>query len=224
MTAQTALTTQYQGLAKMLLDIEVIKFGAFRLKLHEANPTAPLSPIYIDFRVIRSFPDARTLVVGMYHQELAKIQNSARILNARDLPFDVLADVPTAATPFVAILAHELQVPMVTPRRGEKTHGSGAAIDGAFLPGQRALVIDDLVTKAGSKLKAIETLENGGLVVSDVLVILDREQGGKEELEARGYNLHSIFNLSTLLTWYAGGGLISEEKYDEAMAYLTANS
>ena len=85
------------------------------------------------------------------------------------------------------------------------------------------MLIDDLITKAESKLDAIAVLERNGLVVRDVLVILDREQGGREELRRRGYNLHSIFRLSELLDFYLQGGKIDQQKHDEVTEYLREN-
>lgn len=159
------MTHGQRVLADHLFRIGGIKFGAFRLKLHEKNPEAPLSPIYVDLWVLRSNPDAMDVAVCVFQEMI------------QSLEFDLLADVPTAATPIVAILMYKTRVPMVTPRE-LKTHGAGANIDGAFRPGQVAVVIDDLVTKADSKLNAINVLEAGGLKVRDVVVLVDREQGG----------------------------------------------
>ena len=148
------MTPQQQELARNLFKIGAIKFGAFKLARHEKEPNAPLSPVYIDLRVVRSSPPTRYQVVLEYE----------RIIDL--LAFDVLADVPTAATPFVAILAHRLEIPMVTPRE-LKTHGSGTSIDGTYEPGEVALLIDDLITGADSKMRAIRILEAEHLVVRD---------------------------------------------------------
>ncbi|OHA64964.1 MAG: hypothetical protein A2672_02285, partial [Candidatus Wildermuthbacteria bacterium RIFCSPHIGHO2_01_FULL_49_22b] len=185
-----------------------VKFGAFRLNLHETNPDASLSPVYIDMRVIRSHPEERRIVADEYEKLI------------RNIPFDVLADVPTAVTPFVAMLADRLGVPMVTPRGNEKTHGSGATIDGAFQPGQRALVIDDLITSADSKLEAIRTLEAGGLVVTDVVVLIDRQQGGVERLQEAGYKVHVKYLISKLLHYYMETGRLEQEKGQQVFKYL----
>jgi uridine monophosphate synthetase len=185
-----------------------VKFGAFRLKLHETNPDAPLSPFYLDMRVIRSHPEERRIVVDEYEKLI------------QGIPFDVLADVPTAATPLVAILADRLDASMVTPRTDTKTHGSGAAIDGAFEPGQRALVIDHLITGADSKLEAIRCLEAGGLVVTDVVVLVDRQQGGVKRLQEAGYKVHVKYPISELLRYYMEAELLEKTKGEEVFQYL----
>lgn len=204
-------------LAHRLLETEAIRRKhqspegkGFRLKLHEKHPDAPLSPIYIDLRRLRSFPDAREWVT--------------RVLRGlcQGLTFDVLADVPTAATPFVVLLAHEMRIPMITPRE-PKTHGAGGSIDGHAVSGQTALLIDDLITSAGSKFEAIRTLEAHGLRVHDVVVLIDREQGGTTVLQQAGYSLHAVFTLRALLEFYLENSQMGRGEYDEVMTYLGTN-
>lgn len=195
-------------LALELYDIGAIKFGSFRLKLHEKNPDAPLSPIYIDLRILRSFPDLMKLVVDIY---LELIQ---------DLRFDLVADVPTAATPIVALISNALQIPMISPRIDQKAYGTHNSIDGVYRAGQIALVIDDLITKADSKLNAIKNLEENGLRVVDVVVLVDREQGGNRELSDRGYSCKSAYKITELLKIYLDEGKIDEVLYKRAIDYI----
>lgn len=195
-------------LALGLFGIGAIKFGNFRLKLHEENPAAPLSPIYIDLRILRSFPDVMDSAVEVY-KELSS-----------GLKFDLYADVPTAATPLVALLSHETRVPMISPRKSEKKHGIKRQIDGVFHPGQIALLVDDLITRADSKQEAVSVLEENGLKVHDVVVLIDREQGGAQELIKRGYGFHSAFNLKELLKFYLDIGKISQNEHERTVAYL----
>lgn len=202
------LTETRKKLAAELFEIGGIRFGAFRLKLHEKNPDAPLSPIYVDLRIVRSFPAAMRSTVEAY-RELTQ-----------GLKFDVYADIPTAATPIVAVLSHLTGVPMITPRRDDKKYGMKRPIDGAFREGQTALLIDDLITKADSKLETIEVLQENGLTVKDVLVLIDREQGGPEELAKRGYACHAGFKLSELLQYYLEAGKIDKDLYQRTVDYL----
>lgn len=200
-----------ERLAAALADAGAIQFGAFRLKLHEERPDAPLSPLYVNLRVLRSHPDQMDVAVATYRELI------------QGLSFDVLADIPMAATPFVAILSHLTRIPMITPR-GEKTHGSGAAIDGAYTPGQTAVLIDDLVTKADSKLEAARALEAQGLRVTDIVVLVNREEGGPEQLAAAGYTLHAAMTLTDLLAIYRRTGVIDEAKFAEIEAYRRASA
>jgi uridine monophosphate synthetase len=202
------LTDTQRALAVALLDIGAVRFGAFKLKLHEKSPTAPLSPIYIDLRVIRSFPRAMDVAA-----------EALRELTS-DTVFDCYADVPTAATPIVAVLSYKTGRPMISPRLDKKTHGTGATIDGAFKAGQVALLIDDLITKAESKLEAISSLEANGLLVRDVLVLVDRQQGGVRELAERGYRCRAALGLTDMLDFYHQSQTISEDDYLRTTEYL----
>ena len=191
------LTEKQRAFADGLLAAGAVKFGAFRLKLHETQPEAPLSPIYVDLRVLQSFPDALDAAVAAL----------AELITRAGLEFSRYAGIPLAATPLVAVLSHVTRVPMITPRE-EKSHGAGGAINGAFTPGETVLAIDDVVSHAESKLEAIRVLEANGLRVRDVAVLVDREQGGREQLAAAGYTLHAAVRISELLEhWRAAGGI-----------------
>lgn len=188
-----------------LFDIGAVKFGSFKYKLHDKHPEIPPAPNYIDLRLLRRFPAIKKLAVDLY-EELAE-----------PLSFSLLADVPTAATPLAASLSDRLKVGMITPRADNKKHGTGAKIDGILNSdkGKTALLIDDLITKADSKLEAIKVLKNGGVVVYDVVVLIDREQGGKEILKKEGYKLHSAFTMKEMFDLYLKTGKISREIYDD---------
>ncbi len=206
------LTEKQRAFADALLASGAVKFGAFRLKLHETQPDAPLAPLYLDLRVLQSYPDALDATVAALCEMIA----------AHALEFSRYAGVPMAATPLVAVLSHVTRVPMMTPRQ-PKTHGivgtAGGAIDGAWTPGETVLVIDDLVTHAESKLEAIRVLEAQGLVVRDVAVLVDREQGGAEQLAAAGYRLHAAVTFSQLLDYWRATGGIDAATYESVREY-----
>lgn len=202
------LTEAKRQLALDLFEIGAIKLGAFKLKLHETNPDAPLSPIYVDLRILRSFPKTMDTSCRVYQELTSKLK------------FDVYADVPTAATPLVAVLSYKTGIPMISPRKEEKTHGIKRQIDGVFTQGQVGLLVDDLITQAESKLETISILEENGLKVLDVAVLVDREQGGPEQLESRGYACHAAFKLRELLRLYSDLQKITSEKYEQIITYL----
>lgn len=194
--------------ALKLFDIGAVKFGNFRLKLHEKNPDAPLSPFYIDLRILRSYPLVMDLVVSIYQELIC------------NLNFDILADIPTAATPIVTLLSHQIRKPMISPRLDKKQHGTRNVIDGVYTRGQIALLIDDLITKADSKLEAISILESSGLNVNDIVVLVDREQGGCQELQNRGYSCISAFKFTEILQILSVTKKISEADHGRALTYL----
>jgi uridine monophosphate synthetase len=109
---------------------------------------------------------------------------------------------------------------MVDPRREVKGHGTRRAIEGAFEAGETALLVDDLITRGHSKLEAIEALEAADLVVRDVLVLIDREQGGAADLAERGYRLHAALKLTGLLEALRVSDRITPEQHAEVLAYL----
>jgi uridine monophosphate synthetase len=82
------------------------------------------------------------------------------------------------------------------------------------------VVLDDLITTGGSKLAAIEPLEAAGLEVQDVVVLIDREQGGGEELAETGYRLHAVLRLSEMLDLLVQAGRISEGQRDKVAGSL----
>jgi uridine monophosphate synthetase len=204
------LTESQERIADVLFDIGAVRFGDFRLKLHDRAPEAPLSPVYIDLRVLRRFPEAKGVAIDAYVELLC------------ELKFDLLADVPTAATPLVSTISDRMDIGMITPRTDKKTHGTGAKVDGLLAEdaGMTAVVIDDLITTAGSKLEAVDILRANGLVVNDVVVLIDREQGGGEQLSQNGLQLHSVLTMNQMLEHYRASGRIFEDQYEDALNRL----
>lgn len=205
-----------RSVADSLFQVGAIRFGAFYLKLHEKNPDAPLASIYVNLRVLRSYPRLLKNVAELLKGEIRRLKKDFA------LNFDCYADVPTAATPIVIVLSQLTNTPVITPREN-KAYGPLGNIDGIFDPGQAVLLLDDLITKADSKIEAIRILESNRLTVRDVLVFIDRGQGGAEQLKEFGYNLYSVFKLSELLYWYLYTKKINQKKYDEIMNYLQEN-
>ena len=203
-----AITGKVAQVVDSFLEIGALKLGSFILKLHQRDPDAPPSPYYIDLRMLRSYPKL--------------LRQTAVVLSdiSRKLTFDLLADVPTASTPLVTAMMLRRRIPMISPRLDAKSHGLGRSIEGVFEPGQTALVVDDLVTSSTSKLEAIKVLEYSGLVVKDVLVLLDREQGGSEQLAEKGYQLHSVFTITELFDYLANQGRISPSAIEVCRKYL----
>ena len=189
-------------LAQALYDGGCVKFGTFELK------SGLTSPIYIDLRLLVSQPPLLRRVA----QALAD--------RAQELTFDRIAGIPYAALPIGVAMALELNRPMIYPRREVKQHGTRRAIEGAFEAGETALLVDDLITRGGSKLEAIETLQAAHLVVRDVLVLIDREQGGAADLAEQGYSLHAVLPLTGLLEELAASDRINDAQHDEVLTYL----
>ncbi|MBN1136796.1 MAG: orotidine-5'-phosphate decarboxylase [Anaerolineae bacterium] len=203
--------TMQSQLTLALADIGAVKFGEFTLA------SGQKSPIYIDLRLLASHPGVLRLVAHGY----AKLIQA--VLDGEDQGASVrLAAIPYAALPIGTAVALEMGLPLIYPRKEAKAHGTGRAIEGEFQPGERAILLDDLITTGGSKLAAIEPLEAAGLRVQDVVVLIDREQGGPEELAAAGYRLHAVLRLGEMLALLAEAGRISTEQQKAVHAYLNS--
>jgi uridine monophosphate synthetase len=189
-------------LAVNLADAGCIQFGTFTLK------SGLTSPIYIDLRLLVS------------HPSLLRYVGRALAEAARGLTFNRIAAIPYAGLPIGVALALEMDRPLIYPRREVKSHGTRRAIEGAFEPGETALLVDDLITRGHSKLEAIAPLEEAGLAVHDVLVLIDREQGGAGDLAQRGYHLHAVLRLTEILNMLKQSARITPEQYTQVLAYL----
>jgi uridine monophosphate synthetase len=132
--------------------------------------------------------------------------------------------VPYAALPIGAAVALAADKPLIYPRKEVKTHGLGRQIEGAWQPGERVVVIEDLITSGGSTIQTAETLRAAGLIVEDVIVLIDREQGGVEKLAAAGIRAHSVFRLRPLLDNLGAMGLLPMEKRTEIETFLAASA
>jgi uridine monophosphate synthetase len=189
-----------------LYDADCVQFGAFTLK------SGLTSPIYIDLRLLAGHPPL--------------LRDVARSLAglAGELAFDRIAAIPYAGLPIGTALALEMDRPMIYPRHQVKEHGRRRAIEGGFCPGETALVVDDLVTRGTSKLEAIEPLKAAGLAVRDVLVLIDREQGGARDLAEHGYRLHSVLSLSGILNALLESDRITPAQHAEVTDYLQSTA
>jgi uridine monophosphate synthetase len=192
-----------EALADGLLAAGCVKFGSFQLK------SGLRSPIYLDLRQLVTHPALLAEVALAY----------AALL--RGLYFDRLAALPYAALPIGTAVSLAGNWPMIYPRREVKSYGTGAEIEGAYSRGERVIVIDDLATTGGSKFEAIEKLTAAGLLVEDVVVLIDRQSGARESLAEQGYKLHSVLNMTELLDIWERNGKVAREDIAAARAFLT---
>ncbi len=169
-----------QALLKSLIDIQVIKLGEFTLRSGE------ISPIYIDLRTLIAYPLLlRAVAQALWHC-------------VKDIKPSLLCGVPYTALPLATCIALEQNLPMLMCRKEAKTYGTKKQVEGIFKPGENCLIIEDVITTGASVLKVADTLIHEGLQVTDIVVLVDRQQGGRETLIKAGYRLHAVFNLDEL--------------------------
>lgn len=192
-----------------LADMGAIKLGTFTLA------SGKKSPIYIDLRLLASHPKVLRLVAHAY-ASLTRQHLEAELTK----PTFRLAAIPYAALPIGTAVALELDKPLIYPRKEAKAYGTARQIEGQFDAGDHVIVLDDLITTGGSKLEAIAPLEAAGLTVRDVIVLVDREQGGSDELAAAGYRLHAVLGLRQMLDLLVENGRIGPDDRDRVRAFL----
>ena len=169
-------------LSQILNRIGALKFGSFKLT------SGKISPYYLDLRIVPSFPDAFKRICDLYIELiLGEIGADS---------FDRIVGIPTAGMSFGSIVAYQLKKAFVYVRTAEREHGRGRRVEGILLPGDRVLLIDDLITKGGSILKAADAVRAEGGVVVDVMVLMDREENGENSLANQGIKLHCVLKIS----------------------------
>lgn len=190
----------FKKLIESLFEIGCIKFGNFTLA------SGKQSPVYLDLRRLVSYPDVLDLAVEAYIDTLIK------------LDYDFIAGVPYAALPIASVAASRLKQPMVYPRKEAKQHGTGQLVEGVFRQGQRAVMVEDVVTSGGSLLTTRDALQGVGLVADQAVVLVDREQGGIQALTMEGIAAHAVLTFSQILDV-----LHQEDKIDQATFDLVTN-
>ena len=191
-----------ENLILELHSVGAIQFGKFKLK------SGMLSPFYLDLRILVSHPSV--------------LRDCARALaqTLSTLKFDRIAAIPYAALPIGTAVALEMDRPLIYPRQAKKDYGTERVIEGKFNAGESVVVLDDVITTGASKFEAISTLLDARLKVNDVVVLIDREQGGAEELATRNYRLHSVYKIREVLRVLRATDRISETLFQEAISFV----
>lgn len=188
-----------QLLAEKLLDISAIKL----------QPEHPFtwasgwnSPIYTDNRKTLSYPEVRSFI---------KVEMCRLLLEHFERP-DAIAGVATGAIAIGALVADTLGLPYVYVRSSPKDHGLENLIEGNLRPGQKVVVIEDLISTGGSSLKAVEAIRNAGCEVIGMSAIFSYEfPVAIDAFRSAGVNLVTLSNYSSMLDAALQTGYIRSE-------------
>jgi len=185
-----------------LFEISAIKFGSFKLK------SGMISPVYIDLRVLVSYPKVLKQVAKAYLLVLEKLK------------FDRMAAVPYTAIPIVSAISFYNNKPWLYTRKEVKDYGTKKPFEGEYKVGEGVVLVDDMITTGASKIEAIKPLTDAGLIIKNIVVLFDREQGGKEFLEEKGFRLYPVLTLKEWLDLLVKKKKISKEKYEEVISFI----
>ncbi|MBE4947393.1 orotidine-5'-phosphate decarboxylase [Chryseobacterium culicis] len=183
----------------------IIKFGRFTLK------SGIESPFYVDLRPLASDPKILKNLAN-YLLEMLPLDN-----------FDLICGVPYAALPMATAMSLESYIPLIIKRKEAKSYGTKKLIEGIYQKGQNCLLVEDVITSGKSLLETIPEIEQEDLKVSDIVVVLDREQGGKQLLESKGYRVHTLFNISEVCVILQETGELSDEEVKRIQDFLQGN-
>lgn len=190
---------------RMLLKIGAIKFGIFKLT------SGKMSPYYIDLRIIPSFPKTLETIIGLYKQLItqSKVDNYQKI-----------GGVPTSGLIFSAILAYQLEKPFIYVRPERKKHGHVKRVEGLLYPGDKIILVDDLITTGKSIVSSIEALRSEGGEVNNVLVLINREEGGVEALKKLNVIVHSFISITEIMDLLRYMEAITEEQFEKIIQHI----
>lgn len=186
-----------------LFDIGCLLFGEF------VQASGAVFSYYIDLRQIISDPNLFHRVLHAYAEQL------------EGLDFDRIAGIPYGSLPTATGLSLQLHKPLLYPRKEVKAHGARRLIEGDFEPGDRVVVVDDILITGGSVLDGIAKLESSGLEVRDVVVFIDHggdhDRHAKERLAAAGYRCHAVLDIGQITRVLHQAGRLSDAQASALM-------
>lgn len=188
-----------EEIAKRLLEIEAVSL----------SPDEPFtwasgikSPIYCDNRLTMSYPAVRDEVA----------EGLVTLIKEHFSDVEVIAGTATAGIPHAAFVAQKMALPMSYVRSSSKKHGKGNQIEGLVKPGQKVVVIEDLISTGGSAIDAADALKEHGAEVLGIVAIFSYQLNkGQERLAAAGYPYYTLSDFDSLIKVAADLKRIKEE-------------
>jgi orotate phosphoribosyltransferase len=184
-----------------------LKFGNFKIK------SGALSPYYIDLACLISSPQELCSIAEIAACEIRSLRAVDRI--------DKLASIELKGALILPSIGYQVNLPCVVVRKEEKAYGVTGRIAGAEVSkGDQILFFDDVLSEGLSKVEGIKPLEELGATVRHLMVVVDREQGGKDNLEKLGYKVHALARISQLVNRLLEHGQISRTQADAVLDYI----
>lgn len=190
----------------LLIKNNAIKFGDYILA------SGKKSPYYIDLRQTISSPTTMDWIGNSLTRIVLNEIGKNRI--------DKILGVPTAGVPFATVVSQKLGIPLIYYRQARKEHGVRKKVEGILERNDRVLIIDDLITTGESVIETAEVIRDQGGVVNELVVLLDREQGGQQRLRANRIEPHVLFKISDAMAWLNQVGLIEDKVYETLVKYI----
>jgi uridine monophosphate synthetase len=177
-----------------------------------------MSPHYVDTRNVTSFSSALPIPISeqLVTRDLV-VDNVCALVDERS--YDHLSSIPQAMTCLSGLVAQKRGDSVLWLRVGEKDHGIGQAIQGHYQEGDSSEALDNVITDSASKKQMAEMLEANGISVTGFSVIVDREEGGREAIEAAGYLFSAVVGMSTIVEILAENRRITTQQYDWSKEY-----
>jgi orotate phosphoribosyltransferase len=201
------MATTVQKVAGALYRSGCIKFGTFKIK------SGAESPYYIDMARLLAAPKELCVVAEAASDKIKTIMASERI--------DKLASIELKGALIVPSIACKLDLPCVIVRKEEKAYGVTGRIAGVDVAkGDNILFFDDVISEGLSKIEGIKPLQELGANVKHLLVVVNREQSGKENLEKLGFQVHALAKISEVVEALLKAGNITKAQADGVLAYI----
>ncbi|MEO6457576.1 MAG: orotidine-5'-phosphate decarboxylase, partial [Chloroflexia bacterium] len=201
---QTAHENEISDIVKELFRIGAIRFEPVTLK------SGLVSPYYNNLRLLASYPPL-----------LRKVASAmARTMEAAGVKPDVLIGIAEAGIPLAVALSQETGIPAGYVRSSAKAHGIKRMVEGAWQEGATAVLVDDVVSDGASKLEVLEHLHAAGLKVRDIVVLVDRNQGGPELMAQHNLRCQATVTMREALQVLLDAGLIGQEKVEASERFM----
>jgi len=193
--------------AGALIKSGCLKFGSFRIK------SGALSPYYIDLTCLLSSPKELCTIAEVAASKIEEIRATDKV--------DKLASIELKGALILPSIGCRVNLPCIVVRKAEKAYGATGRTAGAEVAkGENILFFDDVISEGLSKLEGIKPLEELGAQVRHVMVVVNREQGGKENLEKLGYKVHALATISGLVNCLYRSKAITKEQANTVLNYI----